>query len=98
MTATAIRAHTGAAAAGVPFGTSPSILKMIGMTATGISMITVPATVGVKMRRNNDSRDASANWNREEMTTRVASMPGPPFAIAVMQTEMKAPEVPISRT
>ena len=71
---------------------------MIGMTVTGISMITVPATVGVKMRRNRDRRAASANWNREEITTRVASMAGPPCAIAAMQTEMKAPDVPISRT
>ena len=61
-------------------------------------MITVPATVGVKIRRNKERCAASANWNRDEMTTRVASIPGPPWAIAAIQTEMKAPEVPIRRT
>ena len=32
------------------------------------------------------------------MTTRVASIAGPPWAIAATQTAIKAPEVPISRT
>ena len=61
-------------------------------------MSTVPATAGVRMRRNSESRAESTNWNSEEMTTRVASIAGPPSAIAATQTAMKAPEVPIRRT
>ena len=61
-------------------------------------MMTVPATVGVRIRRNRESRAASANWKSDETTTSVASIAGPPSAIAVMQTAMKAPEVPIRST
>ncbi len=61
-------------------------------------MITVPATVGVRIRRNSERRLAKANWNRDEIMTSVASMAGPPSAIAVMQIAMNAPEVPIKRT
>ena len=35
--------------------------KMIGMTVTAMSMITVPATVGVMTRRTQDRRAASTN-------------------------------------
>ena len=70
----------------------------IGITVTAISMITVPATVGVSILRSRDSRAASANWNSEEMTTRVASSAGPPYARAATHTAMNAPEVPISST
>lgn len=35
----------------------------MGITVTGISMITVPATVGVRIRRNSERRLARANWN-----------------------------------
>ena len=70
----------------------------IGITVTAISMITVPATVGVSILRSKDSRAASTNWNSEEMTTRVASSAGPPLARAATQTAMNAPEVPISST
>ena len=72
--------------------------KTIGMTVTGISMMTVPATVGVRIRRSSESRHASRNWKREEMTTRIASMAGPPWASAATQMAMKAPEVPITST
>ena len=71
---------------------------MMGMSGTGISMITVPHTVGVSTRRSSDKRAERANWNRAETVTSVASSPGPPSAIAVTQTAMKAAEVPISRT
>ena len=71
---------------------------MIGITVTGISMMTVPATVGVRTRRNSERRAESANWKSEEMTTKVASIAGPPSASAAMHTAMKAPEVPIRRT
>ena len=76
---------TGAAAGAVPSG-------------TGISMITVPHTVGVRMRRSSDSRVASANWNSAEMATSVARSPGPPSSSAVTQTAMKAADVPIRST
>ena len=98
MTSMVASALNGAADAGLPSGTSVSSPNTIGITVTGISMMTVPATVGVRMRRNNERRPASANWNNAETTTRVASMAGPPFAIAATQIAMKAPEVPIART
>ena len=85
----------GAAARGVPSGTSASMPKMIGITVTAISMITVPATVGVMIRRSSESRSESRNWKSAEMATRVASSPGPPSTSAVTQTAMKAPEVPM---
>ena len=72
--------------------------KTMGITVTAISMITVPATVGVRIRRSSDRRFESANWNSEEMTTSVASIAGPPSASAVTQMAMKAPDVPIIRT
>ena len=71
--------------------------KMMGVTVTVMSMITVPATAGVMMRRNQASRQPKRNWKSEEITTKVASIAGPPSASAVTQTAMKAPEVPISR-
>ena len=89
---------TVAAAGAVPAGTSVSMPNMIGMRVTGMSMITVPHTVGVKIRRSSDSRVASANWNSEEMTMSVERSPGPPFSSAVTLTAMKAADVPISST
>ena len=98
MTTSVTNAENPEALQGVPSGTSFNMLKMRGMTVTGISMMTVPATAGVRIRRKSESRAASANWKREEATTSVASMAGPPSAMAVMQTAMNAPEVPISST
>ena len=98
MTITVTRALTGAAASGLPSGTPFSIPNMIGITVTGISMITVPATVGVSIRRNSDSRLASANWKSAEAATSVASIAGPPFAVAATQIAMNAPDVPMART
>ena len=72
--------------------------KTMGMTVTAISMITVPATVGVRIRLSSESRAERANWKSEEMTTSVASMAGPPLASAATHTAMKAPEVPIIST
>ncbi len=89
---------TGAAAGDEPSGTSPSIPNMIGIRVTGISMITVPHTVGVRIRRSSDNCAESPNWNRADTVTSVASRPGPPSASAVTQTAMKAAEVPISST
>ena len=45
----------GAAAGDDPSGTSPSMPNMMGMRVTGISMITVPHTVGVSTRRSSDN-------------------------------------------
>ena len=91
-------AVTGAAAGGVPSGTSDSMSKAIGMMVTAISMITVPETTGVRIRRSSDSRADRANWNSDETMTRVASSAGPPSTSAATHTAMKAPEVPMMRT
>ena len=90
-------ALTGAAATGAPSGMSSSMSKAMGVTVTEISMMTMPATIGVTMRRTNDSWAANRNWNSEEAMTSVASSPGPPSASAVMLTAMNAPEVPMKR-
>ena len=95
MTMNVVAALAGAATGEVPSGTSSSMPKTMGITVTAMSMITVPATVGVTIRRSSESRSESANWNRAEMATRVASSPGPPCTSAVTHTAMKAPEVPI---
>ena len=63
-----------------------------------ISIITVPVTTGVKIRRNHDSRAAKANWNSDDTTTRLAMSAGPPSIRAATQTAMNAPLVPIIRT
>ena len=55
------KATAGAASDDVPSGTSFSVSNTIGITVTGISMITVPETTGVKMRRSSESRAASKN-------------------------------------
>ena len=69
------------------------MLKTIGITVAVISIITVPATTGVNIRRSSDSLAASRNWNSDETTMRLAISAGPPFTIAAMQTAKKAPEV-----
>ena len=61
-------------------------------------MITVPATVGVMTRCTSASRQENANGTKAVMTTSVASSAGPPSATAVMLTEMKAAEAPMSST
>ena len=61
ITSTVARALIGAATGAALSGTSFSVSNTMGMTVTAISMITVPATVGVRMRRNRESRAASAN-------------------------------------
>ena len=98
ITSTVTSALSGAAKAGEPFGTSSSMPKMMGITVTGISMMTVPATAGVSIRRISESRDERRNWKNDETSTRVASIAGPPLTRAVTQTAMNAPEVPMSST
>ena len=95
MTTRVAAALAGAAAGEVPSGTSSSMSKMIGITVTAISMITVPATVGVMIRRNNARRWERVSWASAEAATRVASSAGPPSTSAATQTAMKAPEVPM---
>ena len=96
MTSSVAPALTGAAAALASFGTSLSMSKMSGITVTAMSMMTVPATVGVMILRTHASRAAKPNWNSAEMSTSVASMAGPPSASAVTLTAMNAPEVPMT--
>ena len=90
-------AVTGAAAGETPSGTSVSFRRMSGPMVIGISISTVPATVGVKMRRSSESLVARANWKREDTTIRLASSPGPPWLSAETQTARNALEVPMSR-
>ena len=61
-------------------------------------MMTVPDTAGVSIRRNIDSRHASKKLKERRMITKVASIAGPPSAMAVTQTAINAPEVPIAKT
>ena len=91
-------AVSGAAAPDVFSGAAVMVSKTIGMTVAAISMMTVPETTGVKMRRNRESRAESANWKSAEMTMRVAIREGPPSTIAATQTAMKAPDVPMMST
>ena len=88
----------GGAWAGLPSGTSPSMSKTIGMAVTGTSMITVPDTAGVRIRRNRASLADSRSWRSAAATTRIASSAGPPFATAVMPTPMNAAELPMTST
>ena len=69
---------TGPAAGAAPSGTLSMKSKRNGMTLTAISMITVPATVGVRTRRSSESRPARRNWNSDETITSDASSAGPP--------------------
>ena len=53
-------AITGPAAAGAPAGRSPTVSNAMGSTLTAISIVTVPDTVGVTIRLNTGSHQASA--------------------------------------
>ena len=85
MRASVAIALTGAAAGGASGGTCVSMPKPIGMT--------VPPTMGVTVRRSQESRQTRRNWNSKETTSRAA----PPSIKAVTHTAMKAPDVPISK-
>ena len=100
MAATTTRvasALRGPATAGVSGGTFSSCSKMTGITVTGVSMMTVPVTVGVRIRRKSASRAENASWKRARATTRVASRAVPPASRAAMHTAMAAPDVPVAR-
>ena len=88
---------TGAAEGAASAGTSFSLRKMIGPSVTGISISTVPATVGVKIFLNRESFAARMNWHREETMIRLAIRPPPPRSSAATQTARKAPLLPMSR-
>ena len=70
---------------------------MIGARLTGISMSTVPATVGVNTRRNMAIFAPSRNCTMDAMTMRVASSAGPLSTIAVTLIGRKAAVLPITR-
>ena len=90
-------AVNGAAAGSAPSGARKSRSKPIGITVTAISMMTVPATVGVMTRLSSDSRDAIRNWKSDDATMSVASSAGPLRSSAATDTAMKTPDVPMSR-
>ena len=69
---------------------------MTGITVTGVSIMTVPVTVGVRMRRNSDSRAEKANWNNARPITRVASNAGPPAASAAVLTAIAGAAAPMA--
>ena len=97
VTTNVARAVSGAAPRAAPSGARKERSKPIGITVTAMSMITVPATVGVMMRLSSERRDEIRNWKSDEATMRVASSAGPPRSSAATDTAMKTPEVPISR-
>ena len=84
--------------ASVLAGTRLSMSKQIGNTATAISITTVPPTVGVIMRRKSDKRAENKNWANEDATTRVASNGSPLLVTAMVETAIKAPDVPMNST
>ncbi len=63
-----------------------------------MSMITVPATVGVRTRRSSESRAERTISTTPETTTSVASIAGPPSASAVTLIAMVVLEVPAKIT
>ena len=97
MTIRVVSALSGAASGGVPSGTFSSCSRRTGMTVTGVSIMTVPVTVGVRIRLNSESRTEKANWKIARLTTRMASMAGPPAASAAMLTAIATPGVPMAR-
>ena len=70
----------------------------MGMTVAAMSMITVPETTGVNMRRSSERRAAIMNWNADDTTTRLAIVAGPPSDRDATHTAMNAPDVPMINT
>ena len=85
-----VPASVGAAKEGAPSGMSGSLPSTTDMIVADISIRTVPATVGVIIRRRSESREINANWKIAETAMRLDSIAGPPSASVVMQTAMKA--------
>ncbi len=63
-----------------------------------MSMIAVPPMVGVMILRSRPRLAARGNCISDEATISVHIIAMPPSRIAVTQTEMKAPDVPMKRT
>ncbi len=97
MAARVTSAVTGAAVSDAWTGTSSIFLKTMGARLTGISISTVPATVGVNTRRSNAIFAPSTNCTKEDMTINVASSAGPPSASAVTLIGRKAVVLPMMR-
>ena len=70
-------AIAGPAAGGAPVGTSWTLSNAMGNTLTAISIVTLPETTGVKIRRSVGSHQASAIWTKLQTTIRVANIAGP---------------------
>ena len=70
---------------------------MIVATLTGISRRTVPATVGVKMRRNSAIFQPRPNCTSDEKTISVAKSAGPLASRALTLTGRNAEVLPITR-
>ena len=85
MTSTVARALSGPEAAGLPGGTLVSRSPTAASTVIGISMITVPATVGVRTRWNSASRQASPSGTRAEGRPGWRAAPAPATAVAAIQ-------------
>ena len=62
----------------------------MGSTLTAISMVTVPVTTGVKMRRSVGNHRASATWITQQTTTRLANVDGPAEVTVVTMSPMKS--------
>ena len=72
--------------------------KTTGSTVTGISMFTVPTMVGVRSRRNRESRAESTIGSNDDAATSAPSSAGPPWDSAAALRPMKAPAGPMAST
>ena len=89
-------ALSGAPAGAAPSGTLFNCWKITGITVTGVSMMIVPVTVGVRMRRNKASRAEKASWNNARARTSEARRAGPPASSAAMLTAIETPAEPVA--
>ena len=60
----------------------------MGSTLMAISIVTVPETVGVTIRRSVGSHQASATWITLHTTSRLAKVPGPALEIVATMIAM----------
>ena len=81
-------AITGPAATGASAGRSWTASKAMGNTLTAISIVTVPETVGVTIRRSVGSHQASATWITLHTTSRLANVSGPAREIVATMIAM----------
>ncbi len=83
-------AITGPETVGAPAGRSWTRSKVIGSTLTAISMVTVPVTTGVKIRRSVGSHQASATWITQHTTSRLTNVAGPTAEIVATMIAMNS--------